>query len=64
MAEKKYYMIKRVEADMRSPDNVMNADVMANEELIRLQDAGAEIIDVKEVNKQTGIIVFLILYVQ
>jgi threonine aldolase len=63
-------LIKRIVADIRGPGMTDHeADMMVNESLIELQtnqegklNPNIEILDISEVTKDSGIMVFIVLY--
>lgn len=68
--EEQMKLIKRIKADIRDPrSSEQTADNMVNEALIALQsnedgtrNDNIEVIDIKEITKDSGIMVFLVLY--
>ena len=56
-------LIKRIKVDLRGPrQGEEQTDAIINEQLIKLQSAGANILDIHEVNKDSGTVVFIVLY--
>lgn len=56
-------LIKRIICDLRGPNQKMiEAEAKINEELTKLQESGGNIIDIKEVSKDSGSVVLVVLY--
>ncbi len=56
-------LIRRIKADVRGPGmSDQQVENIVNEELLILQRSGAEVLEIKEVTKDSGAVMFIVLY--